>query len=102
MASKTVNETSPPASPALLSTLNTSWPNSNAAVSSGRAANNSFSNLCVLNQSMLYVNVKELNLKVYSEIVVSWNIVDDETSEADFIGVYRLSKSLFLCLFVCF
>jgi len=43
-----------------------------------------------MSQSMLYVNVKELNLKLYNEIVVSWNIVDEETSVSDFIGIYRL------------
>ena len=47
------------------------------------------------NQSFLLVNVKELNLKLYNEIVVSWNILED-TSVLDFIGVYRTGKSSFI------
>lgn len=63
--------------------------NNNSAI-----ANNSFSNLGSLNQSVVYVNVKELNLKLYNEIIVSWNILDEETSLSDFIGVYKLGKML--------
>lgn len=88
--------TPPPSSPIIYTSLNSSRSNGNLNAltsSQATAANNSFSNLNVLNESMLYVNVKELNLRVYNEIVVSWNIVEDETSVADFIGVYRLSKS---------
>lgn len=65
--------------------------NNNSAI-----GNNSFSNLGQLNQSVLYVNVKELDLKLYNEIVVSWNILDEETSISDFIGVYKLSKKLII------
>ncbi len=57
---------------------------------SNEIATNSFSNLNNINQSVLCVNVKEINLKLYNEIVVSWNICDDETSVFDFIGLYKL------------
>ncbi len=83
-------------SPSSFTTLNTSYKLSSPLTSNNilnknqQSANNSFSNFSVMSQSMLYVNVKELNLKLYNEIVVSWNIVDEETSVSDFIGIYRL------------
>jgi hypothetical protein len=43
-----------------------------------------------MNQSALFVNVKELNLQLYNEVIVSWNILE-ETSIHDFIGIYKLS-----------
>ena len=43
------------------------------------------------NQSALVVNVKELNLQLYNEVIVSWNILE-ETSMLDFIGIYRLTS----------
>jgi hypothetical protein len=43
------------------------------------------------NQSALVVNVKELNLQFYNEVIVSWNILE-ETSMLDFIGIYRLTS----------
>jgi hypothetical protein len=39
-------------------------------------------------ESYVIVNVKELNLKIYSEIIVSWNIHED-TSLHDWIGLYK-------------
>jgi hypothetical protein len=44
-----------------------------------------------ISQSVLFVNVKELNLKIYNEIVVSWNILE-ETSTSDWIGIYKTCK----------
>ena len=44
-----------------------------------------------INQSVLFVNVKELNLKLYNEIIVSWNILED-ASVLDWIGIYKISK----------
>lgn len=41
-----------------------------------------------LNKSVLFVNVKELNLNLYNEIIISWNIIDS-TSLNDWIGVYK-------------
>lgn len=41
-----------------------------------------------LNQSVLFVNVKELNLNLYNEIIISWNIIES-TSLNDWIGVYK-------------
>ena len=46
-----------------------------------------------INQSIVLVNVKELNLKLYNEIIISWNILE-ETSTADWIGIYKTSKSV--------
>lgn len=42
-------------------------------------------------QSVLLVNVKELNLRLYSDIIVSWNILED-TSASDWIGIYKLGE----------
>jgi hypothetical protein len=42
------------------------------------------------NKSSIYVNVKELNLKLYNEIIISWNILEN-TSNQDWIGIYRPS-----------
>jgi len=56
--------------------------------------NNNSINLNQINsisQSVLFVNVKELNLKIYNEIVVSWNILE-ETSTKDWIGIYKTCK----------
>jgi hypothetical protein len=39
-------------------------------------------------QSVLLVNVKELNLRLYNDIIVSWNILED-TSTLDWIGIYN-------------
>ena len=41
-----------------------------------------------LSNSVLFVNVKELNLKLYNEIIISWNILET-TSLHDWIGIYR-------------
>ncbi len=89
-------------SPSSFTTLNTSYrlssplTSNNILNNSQHSANNSFSNFSVMGQSMLYVNVKELNLKLYNEIVVSWNIVDEETSVSDFIGIYRSGTESFI------
>lgn len=48
-----------------------------------------------ISQSVLFVNVKELNLKLYNDIIVSWNILED-TSINDWIGIYKISKSTFI------
>lgn len=40
------------------------------------------------NKSVLLVNVKELNLRVYNEIIVSWNILE-ATSMHDWIGLFK-------------
>ena len=52
-----------------------------------------------MNQSALFVNVKELNLQLYSEVIVSWNILE-ETSIHDFIGIYKLGK-LIILIYYC-
>ncbi|CAF0857734.1 unnamed protein product [Brachionus calyciflorus] len=41
-----------------------------------------------LNKSVLFVNVKELNLNLYNEIIISWNIIET-TSMHDWIGIYK-------------
>ena len=48
-----------------------------------------------ISQSVLFVNVKELNLKLYNDIIVSWNILED-TSINDWIGIYKISKFTFI------
>ena len=41
--------------------------------------------------SSIKVNVKELNLKIYNEIIVSWSIViNEETTITDWIGIYKI------------
>jgi len=45
----------------------------------------------IIHQSVLFVNVKELNLKLYNEIIVSWNILE-ETNTSDWIGVYKINS----------
>lgn len=44
------------------------------------------------NQSAIFINVKEINLQLFNEIIVSWNILED-TSPLDFIGIYKLLSS---------
>jgi hypothetical protein len=44
-----------------------------------------------LNKSVLFVNVKELNLKLYNEIIISWNVLESTTMH-DWIGIYRPCK----------
>ena len=40
--------------------------------------------------SSIQVNIKELNLKIYNEIIISWNILNnEETSISDWIGIYK-------------
>jgi hypothetical protein len=46
-------------------------------------------------QSVLLVNVKELNLSLYNDIIVSWNILED-TSTLDWIGIYKIGWHLYL------
>ena len=48
-------------------------------------------NLNQMSHAGLFVNVTELNLKLYSEIVVSWNVLE-ETSMLDWIGIYKICK----------
>jgi hypothetical protein len=39
--------------------------------------------------SFLYVNIRQLNLQVYNEIIITWNIIEEEeTSPCDWIGLY--------------
>jgi hypothetical protein len=61
--------------------------------SSGGGGNNN--NLLLLTNntisSSIQVNIKELNLKIYNEIIISWNILNnEETSINDWIGIYKI------------
>ena len=55
-------------------------------------------NTTPVNKSVLYVNVKELNLIVYNEIVVSWNILE-ATSMHDWIGLFKTSSIFIISLY---
>jgi hypothetical protein len=39
--------------------------------------------------SCIKVNIKELNLKIYNEIIISWNIINEDTTISDWIGIYK-------------
>lgn len=67
--------------------------NANTPSTSMSGATSSNSNSSIY-QSVLFVNVKELNLKLYNEIIVSWNILE-ETSNLDWIGIYKISINRF-------
>lgn len=64
-------------------------PTTNMSLMSNNSIN--LNQINVISQSVLFVNVKELNLKIYNEIVVSWNILE-ETSTNDWIGIYKTCK----------
>lgn len=70
---------------------NTLGPSVLLASCSVNSNNSNILNTNHMNQSALFVNVKELNLQLYNEVIVSWNILE-ETSTHDFIGIYKLSK----------
>lgn len=60
------------------------------------SSKNSTSNLLInnLTTSFIKLNVNELNLKLYNEIIVSWNIINDETTSNDWIGIYKFDGNL--------
>ncbi len=63
--------------------------------SGGGNNNNNNNNLLLLTNntisSSIQVNIKELNLKIYNEIIISWNILNnEETSINDWIGIYKI------------
>lgn len=45
-----------------------------------------------VNKSLLFVNVREINLKLYNEIIISWNILEP-TSLNDWIAIYKPGRS---------
>ena len=57
------------------------------------SANRSLTCTHSANESCILVNVKELNVRLYSEIIVSWSIVED-TSMHDWLGIYHLSMKI--------
>ena len=59
---------------------------------SATQGNNNNNSILLTNSktSSIQVNIKDFNLKIYNEIVVSWNIMNnEETSESDWIGIYK-------------